>query len=238
MDHTPHTLPEPAAIATRSESPPRPDSRRSGLWRAIAGMAAALALAAGIIAVDLSHELIERIGHYRSRIASLNRSVDTLKREKVADEKRLADAREEIKERERMALRDRIKAITLAPDRKTIKLVAATPEVLASGIVTISAKMGGGALNARGLPEPPDGGVYDAWWMLKDAPPAKAAEFRSALDGSATEYLAPPPQGSTPLSLSITLEPSAGGIAPGPAVKLSGKAPALREERSGDLKPH
>jgi hypothetical protein len=239
MDHTPHTLPEPAAVATRSGSPPRPDSRLSGLWRAIAGMAAALALAAGIIAVDLSHELIERIGHYRSRIASLNRSVDTLKRERVADEKRLADAREEIKERELTAARDRIKAITLAPDRKTIKLAAATPEVLASGIVTISAKMGGAVLNARGLPEPPDRGVYDAWWMLKDAPPAKAAEFRSALDGTANEYLDAPPRGSTPLTFSITLEPSQGVIAPSPAVKLSGKAPPmLGEARSGGVKPH
>jgi hypothetical protein len=203
-------------------------------------MAVALALAAGIIVIDLSHELIERISHYRSRIASLNRSVNTLKREKDADEKRLADARIEIRERELMASRDRIKAIMLAPDRKTIKLVAATPEVLASGTVTISAKMGGGVLNARGLPAPPDGQVYDAWWMLKDAPPAKAAEFRSALDGSANGYLDPPPQGSATLSLSITLEASEGGIAPGGPVELSGKAPpALREEeRSGGLKPH
>jgi hypothetical protein len=245
MDQTRHTLPEPAAIASRAELPPPPDSRRSALWRAIAGMAVALALAAGIVVIDLSHELIERISHYRSRIASLNRSVNTLKREKDADEKRLADARNEIKERELMAWRDRIRAIMLAPDRKTIKLVATTPQVplselLASGTVTISAKMGGGVLNARGLPAPPDGQVYDAWWMLKDAPPAKAAEFRSALDGSANGYLDPPPQGSAPLSLSVTLEASEGGIAPGGPVKLSGKAPpALREEeRSGGLKPH
>jgi hypothetical protein len=202
-------------------------------------MAVALALAAGIVAIDLSHELVERITHYRSRIASLNRSVDTLKREKVADEKRLADAREEIRERELMASRDRIKAIMLAPDRRSIKLIAATPEVLATGTVTISAKMGGAVLNARGLPAPPDGEVYDAWWMLKDAPPAKAAEFRSALDGSANEYLDPPPQGSTATALSITLEPSQGGIAPSGPVKLSGKTPpAMREERSGGAGKH
>ena len=232
------------AVATRSQSPQLPDHRRSALWRAIAGMAVALALAAGIVAIDLSHELIERISHYRSRIASLNRSVNTLKREKDADEKRLADARNEIRERELMASRDRIKAIMLAPDRRSIKLVAANPqvptsEVLASGTVTVSAKMGGGVLNARGLPSPPEGQVYDAWWMLKDTPPAKAAEFRSALDGSANEYLDPPPQGSTPMAISITLEPSQGGIAPSGPAKLAGKTPAaMREERSGGLKPH
>jgi len=235
-----HTHPEPAGVATSSGSDASPsDHRRSALWRAVAGMAVALALAAVIVVIDLSHELVERIGHYRSRIASLNRSVDTLKREKVRDEKRLADARNEIRERELMASRDRIKAIMLAPDRRNIKLVAATPEVLASGTVTISAKMGGGVLNARGLPSPPEGQVYDAWWMLKDAPPAKAAEFRSALDGTTNAYLDPPPQGFTPLSLSITLEPSQGGIAPSGPVKLSGKTPqAMREERSGGAGKH
>jgi hypothetical protein len=73
--------------------------------------------------------------------------------------------------------------------------------------------------------------------MFKDAPPAKAAEFRSASDGSASEYLDPPPQGATPTSLDITLEPSEGGIAPSGPVKLSGKAPTL-ELRSGGARKH
>jgi hypothetical protein len=234
------THPEQAAVATPSgSSTESSDNRRSGLWRAVAGMAVALALAASIVTVDLSHELAERIGHYRSRIASLNRSVDTLRREKVADEKRLADAREEIKERELMASRDRMKAISLAPDRRSIKLVAPTAADAASATVILSAKMGGGVLNARGLAAPSEGQVYDAWWMLKDAPPAKAAEFRSAADGSASEYLDPPPQGAAPTSLAVTLEPSEGGIAPSGPVKLSGKAPiGLGEARSGSIKKH
>jgi hypothetical protein len=75
--------------------------------------------------------------------------------------------------------------------------------------------------------------------MLKNAPPAKAAEFRSANDGSVSEYLDPPPQGSTPVQLSITIEPSEGGIAPGGPVKLQGKVPSgLGEERSGGAKKH
>ena len=99
--------------------------------------------------------------------------------------------------------------------------------------------MGGAVLSARGLASPPEGQVYDAWWMLKDAPPAKAAEFRG-VDGSASEYLDPPPQGSMPVSLAITMEPSEGGIAPSGPVKLQGKAPvALAEEqRSGGAKKH
>jgi hypothetical protein len=215
------------------------ESRRSGLWRALAGMAAALAVAAGIITIDLSHELIERMAHYRSRIATLNRRVDSLKQKAQVDEQRLADAREEIKERKLMASKDRIKAILLAPDRRAMKLAAPNPGDSAGAMVTISAKMGGAVLNAHGLPAPPDGQVYDAWWMLKDGPPSKAAEFRSAPDGSASEYLDPPPQGPAPTALSITMEPSEGGIAPTGAVILQGKTiGGGGEERSGSIKKH
>jgi hypothetical protein len=234
------THPDRAAVASPSGSPPQQSvSPRSGLWRAVAGMAIALALAAAIVTVDLSHELVERMAHYRSRIASLNQRVDTLKREAKADEKRLADARAEIKQRKLMESRDRIKAITLAPDRKTIKLISPIAGA-AAGTSTISAKMNGGVLNAHGLAAPPDGQVYDAWWMLKDAPAAKAAEFRSDADGGVNEYLDPPPQASTPISLTVTLEPSEGGIAPSGPMKLVGKAPVgiVEEERSGGAKKH
>ena len=202
-------------------------------------MAVALEIAATIVAIDLSHELVSRVSNYRSRIASLNKRVDRLKRQAVADEKRLADAREEIKERKLMQSRDRMKAILVAPDRRTIKLAAPSPGELATATVSISEKMGGAVLSAHSLPAPPEGQVYDAWWMLKNAPPAKAAEFRSGIDGSANEYLDPPPQGPGPLSLSITMEPSEGGIAPSGSVKLQGKVPGgIGDERSGGAKKH
>ncbi len=215
------------------------DTRRSGLWRAVAGMAVALAIAAGIVAVDLSHEMVHRVSNYRSKIASLNKRVDRLKQKAVEDEKRLADARAEIKERKLMESRDRMKAILLAPDRKLMKLLPPSRGENTAAMVTISAKMGGGVLTAHLLPAPPEGQVYDAWWMLKDAPPSKAAEFRSGADGSASEYLDPPPQGSVPLELTVTLEPSEGGIAPSGPVKLQGKvASAMAEERGGGARKH
>ena len=196
-------------------------------------MAVALAIAAGIVAVDLSHELMNRISGYRSRIARLNQSVDRLKHEAAMDRQRLAAARAEIKERKLMQSKDRIKAILIAPDRKMFKLLAPSGGD-ANATVTYSVAMGGGLLNARGLPPPPEGQVYDAWWMFTGAPPAKAAEFRSAADGSANEYLDPPPPQWLPTALSITLEPSEGGIAPSGEVKLRGKA--MVEGRGGSGK--
>lgn len=202
-------------------------------------MAVALAIAVGIVAVDLSHELVSRVSTYRSKIDTLNKRVDRLKRQAVTEEKRLADARAEIKERKLMQSKDRMKAILIAPDRKLMKLAAPSAGELGAGTLTISMKMGGAALSAHGLPPPPEGQVYDAWWMLQSAPPAKGAEFRSGTDGSVNEYLDSPPQGATPVTLSITLEPSEGGIAPSGPVKLQGKVPSgFGEDRSGGAKKH
>ena len=228
------THPEQAAAASVAETRP-PPNRRSGLWRAIAGMAVALAIAAGIVAVDLSHELVSRISGYRSRIAKLNQSVDRLKHEAALDRQRLALARAELKERKLMQSKDRIKAILIAPDHRTFKLGAANAD---RGTLTYSGAMGGGVLSAKGLPPPPNGQVYDAWWMFTNAPPAKAAEFRSAPDGSVNEYLDPPPPQSLPAALSITLEASEGGIAPSGEVKLQGNLMGMAEGRGGGGKKH
>ena len=200
-------------------------------------MAVALAIAAAIIAVDLSHELMSRISGYRSRIATLTQRVDKLKHEAAVDRERLAMVRAELKERKLMHSRDRMKAILIAPDRKTFKSSAAKADQ-ASATVTVSKTMNGGVLNARGLLPPPEGQVYDAWWTFTNAPPAKAAEFRSADDGTVNGYLDPPPPQALPAELSITLEPSEGGIAPSGEVKLQVNVMAMAEERSGGGKKH
>jgi hypothetical protein len=95
--------------------------------------------------------------------------------------------------------------------------------------------MRGAVLTARGLPTPIEGQFYDAWWMLKNAPPVKAAEFISESDGTASAFLDPPARGSAPIALEITLEPMAGVLAPTGAVKLRGH---IVEERAGIFKKH
>ena len=180
-------------------------------------MAFALAVAFAIVAIETSSDLLHRTSRYKNRIANLNQKVTQLKREAAVSEKRLADARREI------TSRDKVKSIMLAPDLKTAKLLPPDTADVAFGTVAISEKVGGGVLTARGLPSPLDGQVYDAWWMVKGAPPAKAAEFRSALDGTASVYLDPPPPGTSASQCVVTLEPSEGGIEPSGPVKLKAK---------------
>jgi hypothetical protein len=64
--------------------------------------------------------------------------------------------------------------------------------------------------------------------MMKDAEAAKAAEFRGGVDG--TEYVDPPPHGSFPISLLITLELSERKIAPSGPVKLEGMIPETNRQ--------
>jgi Anti-sigma-K factor rskA len=219
------TQPQRAGSAEPASPAVEPVRRRTALWRALAGMAVALALACAIIAFEMSEELVSRITSYRHRIATLNKKVDRLKREAAVDEKRLADARQEI------VSKDRIKSILLAPDLKKIKLTGTSAAGVATGSVSLSQKMRGAVLIARGLPLPLDGQVYDAWWILKTGPPAKAAEFVSALDGTATAYLDPPPQGSVASECAVTLEASPGGVQPTGDAKLKGKV-SVGDERS------
>jgi hypothetical protein len=182
-------------------------------------MAVTLAMAVGIVVIDLRHEFAS----YSSGIASVNEETDRLKRQAGEDEKRRADAREEVKRRKLLESRDRMMAILIAPDRRTIKLSAPNPGEPATATLSISEKLGGAVLSARGLPSPPASQVYAAWWMLKNAPPTRAAEFVSSIDGSVSEYLDSLPQGSGPISFSITTEPSGGGVALRGPVKLQGK---------------
>ncbi|HXN85533.1 MAG TPA: anti-sigma factor [Candidatus Binataceae bacterium] len=221
--------------ATAPTSPPFKSAtrkrltRRTAMWRAIAGMAATLVLASALIATDIFQNLVGRVTSYRYRIRSLSQKVDSLKRENTVDKQALEQARTEI------ASKDQMKTVLLAHDLKTFKLSAPNWPSLASGSVSFSEKVGGAVLTARGLPAPAEGQFYDAWWMLKNAPPMKAAEFVSALDGTASEFLDPPPRGTTPIALEITLEPTTGITTPTGAVKLRGH---IVEERAGVFKKH
>lgn len=205
--------------ASRPETAGKEHRRRAALWRAVAGMALALTLAIAIVAFEVSSEFVRRLSTYRTRIASLNQKVKKLSHEAVRSEKRLEAARKEI------ASRDRLKAILLAPDLLTIKLAPPSSGDNASGSIALSQKAGGGLLKAIGLVSPSEGQVYDVWWIMKKAPPAKAAEFRSGADRTATVYLDMPPPGENASACEVTLEPSQGGIEPSGPVRLKGRLP-------------
>lgn len=191
--------------------------RWAALWRAVAGMAGALILAGLIVAYDTSKDVVHSSSAYRTRIVALREKVKKVSAQAAQSEKRLAAARKEL------AARDRIQAILLAPDVVSIKLAPPGKSETAAGTVALSRKAGAGIFKGTGLAPPPEGRVYDLWWIMKKSPPAKAGEFRSQPDGAALAYLDLPPPGEEPIECRVTLEESGGGIAPTGALKLKAR---------------
>ena len=195
------------------------EGRRRRLRRALAGMAicfsVGLAITIGIIANNHSRVLRRPATSDPppTRIAAINQTAERPKRQAPPGERSLRDARAQVEQQKLMEeSKDRVMAVLIAPDHKTIQLTSPVPGEIANGTVTVSEKVEGAVLALRALPSPPAGQFCDAWWMLKNAPPAKAAEFVSGVDQSL--YIDPPPPGSVPISFSVTIEPSRGATAP------------------------
>jgi hypothetical protein len=196
--------------------------RKAAFWRAVAAMAATLAIASAVVTVEISKQLIVRTDHYRHRIALLRHRVERLRHEVEIQRRRLAVARS------KMALHERLDSVMLAPDLETVRLLPSSADKGVSASVAISTTAGAAVLKVAGLAALPGKQVYGAWWMLKGAHPARAAEFRTAANGAATVYLKLPPAGATVVACVVTAEPSAGKAAPSGPVRLRGRVAARR----------
>ena len=92
---------------------------------------------------------------------------------------------------------------------------------VAAGTATVVVRgSGDAALQLRGLPAPPPGGVYQAWLIAANEPPAPAG---AAPSGSATIPLEGDARGKI---IAITVEPRPGARAPSAAPILSAQVPA------------
>jgi hypothetical protein len=216
--------------------------RRRGPWRAVAGMAICLsigfAIMFGIVANNRSDVVRSPATSdpLLTRIAASKKMAAQPERRLAPAQRSLRDASEQVEQRNRMdGSKGPMMAVLIAPDHETIKLTSPNPGDIANGTATVSRKMEGAVLSLHALPSPPAGKFCNAWWMLKNAPPAKAGEFVSGIDQSI--YLDPPPQGSIPISFAITIE-SSGATKPSGRVMLEGKFPergrqiATREKKS------
>lgn len=161
---------------------------RARLWKAIAGMAAALALAGAIVSMEISSHLISRTHSYNHRIVELKETIRKLRREAETDRKHLAAVREELSAREGMV------RVLLAPDVATVDFAPVSPGDKARATLRISARASGAVLTATGLEKLKTGREYEVWWMPTSGHGVRAAAFRPLADGSATVYLKEPPR--------------------------------------------
>lgn len=199
--------------------------RRLGLWRAIAGMAVALAAGALIVSAEFSAVLVHRTSYLNRRIASLNTAVHHL-RERVSSAERKSQAAEEKTKADEL-----LKRILAAQDLRTIKLTSLAPPLApnhpntptpAAGTLASSESEGASILQVGGLGAEPQSHLYAVWWVGKRGHLALAGQFHVEQGGKATVPLKAAPKSMA--SVLVTVEQDSGDppAAPsGPAVLRS-----------------
>ncbi|MGC1677803.1 MAG: anti-sigma factor [Candidatus Binataceae bacterium] len=218
------------------ESAARPDARpmmrrrrwwrRLGLWRAIAGMAVALAVGALIVSAEFSAVLVHRTSYLNRRIASLNSSVHHLRLRVSSAEQKSRTAEEKTKADELL------KRVLAAHDLQTIKLTAAVAARLApnhlnapipaAATLASSESEGASILQVGGLGVEPQNHQYAIWWVGKHGHWALAGQFHVEADGKATVPLKAAPKSMASILVTVEQETSDPQAAPmGPAVLRS-----------------
>jgi hypothetical protein len=222
---------DPDAKSVASDPPPGaaqiPKPRRLervGLWRAIAGMAFALALASGLVTLTLATSLAKRTNYMNRRIASLNANVRTLKRQTSVVERKLGS------ERERASVGEVFEKILFASDLQTVKLYAPNEKTVlqaqgaraAQGVLAMSESAGVAMLEASNLRPSDESQVYRIWWNPRRGAPMWVADFMVGDDGRATVPVDLPPSRTLAPTITVTVENEMYAEAPSGSVALKG----------------
>lgn len=201
---------------THSETGPgHSDSKgrrnRTRLWKALAGMAAALALAGAIVSMEISSHLVHRTHRYSYRIVELKKTIRELRHQAAMDRKHLLAVREELSARERVV------RVLVAPNSTTVNFVPVARGEKARAELIVSRKARGAVLNVMGLQKLRAGQSYQAWWVPETGREVKVATFLPSADGSATVYLTLPARGMHARECVVALG-SSGRETPGRAI--------------------
>ena len=202
----------PASVASRY--------RLVSFWRAIAGMAFALAIACAIVAIESSFELFRRSDHYNHRLTYLASRVRQMRGEVASADRELASMRVEV------AARDDLARVLAAPDAQLIKLAPPNQASSANGLVAISKKLNHAVLQVSSLPQPPRGSGYHLWLLVEKGEPFDAAQFQIDPQGEAIVATQLPPREASVAASEVTFEPTTGSSKPTGAIQLLGRVGA------------
>lgn len=182
---------------------PRPSRwREPGFWSAVAGMAAALLIAASIVALEFIAEFGHIASHFRHRADRLQARVEQMEarlhRQKLQMDviQRRADAVEEFNK------------IVAAPDSRLIRLMPTAGNKTPNATVVLSKQLAAAAINVTALPPMPSQ-VYELWWLPRRGAPILAIAFE--------------PQNRGQLESILQLQVPSGDIE-GAAITLAGSA--------------
>jgi hypothetical protein len=197
--------------------PPTEWYRRVALWRALAGMAIALALACAMVALESSSELFHRSSYYHHRLLRLLGHIHEMRGQIDSADRQLAGMRDEAAARRDLPL------ILAAPD---VRLFRLNPPAGGNGkgFVAMSRKVANVVIEVSDLSPLATEQNYTLWWIGSHRAPFKAVQFRTTADGHATAAAKlPSPEGDVSAAL-VTVESGDSPLAPSGMIKLRGVA--------------
>jgi hypothetical protein len=187
---------------TMHDEGPAPAPRwywRVSFWRAVAGMAVAIALGCAALAMEALSELSSRNAGFHRRLEMLAARLSRLRAEATDAERQLVAIRAE------QFARADVDRVLSAPDVTVLRLTPIAGSN-AHGLVAVS-KQAGDAIIAVGGLSAMAGHTGVMWWLLARAPAAKAAEFDPDADGRRWRAIQMPPHGAKIAGAIVTLEP-------------------------------
>jgi Anti-sigma-K factor rskA len=187
-----------AAQLQRAQAPEAaPHGRDSAArWRALAGMAMSLALACLIVTLEFTGQAAHRADRMNRHAEGLLSKVSRLEAKVVAERARISVARREL------AAAETLRALLRAPDAAMLRL---SPPAAAGGhkaapaahrpeaVLALSPREHRAVLMVAGLKPPANDALFVLWLSPSHGAPLRAAEFRTAADGSALVTGALPP---------------------------------------------
>jgi hypothetical protein len=183
-----------AAQLERAQAP-EATPRTAARWRALAGMAISLTLACLIVTLEFTSQAAHRASLMHRHAEALLARVSRLESEVAAERARIAAAHREL------AAAQTLRALLRAPDAGLLKL---SPPPAAGGhkataahrpeaMLALSPREHSAVVMIAGLKPLADDTLFVLWWSVLHGAPVRAAEFRTAADGSALVTAAIPP---------------------------------------------
>lgn len=212
-----------AASAEGASAPARlpPWHRRVAFWRAVAGMALAMALACAIVVAEFSTELVARTRHFHHRLRQLSSNLDTMRGKIASADREIAGMRNTVE------IDDNLRRILAEPDARLIRLAPPGRASQTAGVVAFSPLLQRAAIEIAGLPAPATGRLFKLWWMRGKRVPLMAVRFSTGAAGKAALMIALPAGDQIIEGAMITADSPAAMAKPDGATILKGAvAPA------------
>jgi len=233
--------PATAAPSATAESPPSPGGpgnlspwyTHARFWRAIAGMALALALASVIVMLEISSELSYRSATYHRRIQRLSSRLQQMRGEIATADQRIAKMREDA------VARDTLNRILAAPDVRLMRLepgdadakTQAKTNAKTKAMIAMSRKLSRAVLEVEAMPPTPPGRIYRLWWTLDGGAVVAATQFQTRLDWRATVPARLPSSGGAISGALVTSELETDAGKPRGVVELKSVPPKATPRR-------